>query len=104
MNSIDDKKKKKTYGVENPENIFTAIDETTDSYWEDKTKSAEIMEYGFCTPAEMTELLRGFIEDEKLCRMIAAASFKRIHSYSQKEKKEAKANEGQQLPEFVYVF
>ena len=103
MNLINDKEMLKGYGMENRENIFTAIDKTTDSYWDDKSESAGVMKYGFDTPAEMTALLRDYIEDEKLRRIIVAASFKRINFCLHNEKNGGKAEE-QPLPEFVYVF
>ena len=86
--------------------IFTKWEKERDSYWEEKDDRYPcILEYKFDTPADMMKLLKIYIEDERMLKMLVADSFKKRNEV-QAERLDANDEkpEDVSLPEYVYVF
>lgn len=90
----------------NVETIFTEFNRECDSYWEEKKSNCPLVsEYMFDTPIEMMNLLKIYIENEKLQRQVTADAFKRRSEKLAARTANDKVNiEEVELPEYVYVF
>lgn len=104
MSLIDDRERLKRYAVEKPADIFTKIDRTAPSYWNEKAGSPGIMEYCFETPMELAGLIDQYISDPELQQIVIASAFKRKNDYCIKKQDAQAAREMEKLPEFVYAF
>ncbi len=91
---------------DNTQSIFTEINRKCDSYWEEKEdKYPCVLEYMFDTPIAMMELLKIYIENDKLRRLVTADSFKmRSEKLKIQTSKKNKDIDDVKLPEYVYVF
>lgn len=104
MNLTDDRERLRQYAVRYPSDIFTRIDEKCESYWNEKEKSAGVIEYCFETPMEMSELLNQYISNEELQKIIIVAAFKRKGNYITRKSGANTIKKEEKLPEFVYAF
>lgn len=103
MSLTSDQEHLKRYALEHPADIFTKIDEMADTYWNDKTENAGVMEYCFETPIEMMELISKFIPDTDLQQIVVASAFKRKNIYIDNSNN-TEITDKEKLPEFVYAF
>ena len=104
MNLTDEKEKLLEFASKSQQNIFSEIDKSCTSYWQDENINECFMEkYEFETPMELMRRLSDFIEKKEIVKIITVASFKNQHIVA----RQMKANEDvgdEQLPEYVYNF